>query len=85
MHDVFFFALVVTFWMYIMQEQKPDIQQLEKPIENETPQERIKRLTSFDIGQCPACKKGRMHIAREIPRIRSPAGHLPTILLSQLK
>jgi len=66
-------------------EQKTDIQQLEKPIENETPQERIKRLTGFDVGQCPACKKGRMRITREIPRIRSPAGHLPTILISKLK
>jgi len=50
----------------------------------ETPSERIKRLTGFDSSICPVCKKGKMIKIREIPRIRSPAGHLPTILLSKL-
>ena len=31
---------------------------------------------------CPYCKKGKMVVIRIIPRIRSPAGHLPTILKS---
>ena len=34
---------------------------------------------------CPYCKKGNMVVIKVIPRIRSPAGHLPTILLSYLK
>ena len=34
---------------------------------------------------CPYCKKGKMVVVRVIPRVRSPAGHLPTILLSYLK
>ena len=34
---------------------------------------------------CPYCKKGNMVVIRVIPRVRSPAGHLPTILLSYLK
>lgn len=38
----------------------------------ETTQEQIKRLTGFDTGQCPKCKKGRMVAVRELPRIRSP-------------
>jgi hypothetical protein len=38
----------------------------------ETSQERLKRLTKFDIYQCPRCKKGRMQIIEELPRIRSP-------------
>jgi hypothetical protein len=31
---------------------------------------------------CPHCKKGKMIVIRIIPRIRSPAGHLPSILKS---
>ena len=33
---------------------------------------------------CPFCKKGRMIVMQELPRIRSPAGHLPTLLNSYL-
>jgi len=66
-------------------QQKPDIGHIEKPKDKETAIERIKRLTGFDIGLCPSCKKGRMHAIREIPRIRSPPGHLPTMLLSRLQ
>lgn len=33
---------------------------------------------------CPACKKGKMIVVRELPKIRSPAGHLPTLLLAKL-
>ena len=29
---------------------------------------------------CPHCKIGRMIVVEECPRIRSPAGHLPTLL-----
>jgi hypothetical protein len=65
-------------------EKKPDIEQLASPKEKETTAERIRRLTGFDAGLCPVCKKGRMRVIREIPRIRSPAAHLPTILLSML-
>jgi hypothetical protein len=38
----------------------------------ETSQERLKRLTQFDVYQCPYCKKGRMQIVEVLPRIRSP-------------
>jgi len=31
---------------------------------------------------CPYCKKGKMVVIRIIPRTRSPAGHLPSILQS---
>jgi putative transposase/transposase-like zinc-binding protein len=41
--------------------------------QKETSQQQIKRLTGFDIRQCPKCKKGRMIIVRELPRIRSPS------------
>ena len=51
----------------------------------ETKQERIKRLTGVDICRCHACKKGTMVRIREIPRIRSPARSLPTILRSRLQ
>jgi len=66
-------------------ENKPDIEQVINPKEKETTFERIKRLTGFDCGLCPACKKGRMYVSREIPRIRSPSGHLPSMLLSLLQ
>ncbi len=65
-------------------EQKPDIEQLTCPTEKETPVERLKRLTGFDPRKCPVCKKGNMVVIRELPRIRSPASHLPTLLLSKL-
>jgi hypothetical protein len=38
----------------------------------ETSQERIKRLTGFDVYKCPFCQKGCMKVVEEIPRIRSP-------------
>lgn len=65
-------------------DKKADIEKPVSSAKEETPAERIKRLTGFDPVQCPVCKKGRMVVVCEIPRIRSPAGHLPTILLSGL-
>ncbi len=65
-------------------DKKNDIEQLTNPPDKETPVERIKRLTGFDPVQCPTCKKGKMVVIRVIPRIRSPAGHLPSLLLSKL-
>jgi hypothetical protein len=65
-------------------ENKPGIEQLEKPAVMETSAERIKRLTGFDPVQCPTCKKGKMVVIRVIPRIRSPACHLPSLLLAKL-
>jgi len=53
-------------------EPDESIIEKENSRQKETSQERIKRLTGFDIGQCPKCKKGRMIIVRELPRIRSP-------------
>lgn len=44
-----------------------------KPKVPETTQERLKRLTGFDVYQCPFCLKGNMHKTAIIPRIRSPA------------
>ena len=53
-------------------EPDESIIEKENSRQKETSQEQIKRLTGFDIGQCPKCKKGRMIIVRELPRIRSP-------------
>ncbi len=66
-------------------EQKPDIEDIVKVQEKETKAEMIIRLTGFDSKQCPKCKKGKMIVIEEFPRIRSPAGHLPSILLSLFK
>ena len=64
----------------------PLAQQTAQKIERkaETRQERIKRLTGIDVCKCPSCKTGKMVTIRVIPRIRSPAGHLPSILLANL-
>ena len=43
---------------------------------NETSQQRIFRLTGFDIHQCPFCKDGKMHTIEIIPKIRSPVKFL---------
>ena len=42
----------------------------------ETVQQRIERLTGFDVCQCPYCKKGHMHTIEVLPRIRSPGNFL---------
>jgi Putative transposase/Transposase zinc-binding domain len=38
----------------------------------ESSQERLLRLTGFDVYLCPVCKKGHMHTFEELPKIRSP-------------
>lgn len=55
-------------------EEKPNIASAETKPKKETAQERLYRLTGFDVYQCPKCKKGKMHMIRELPRIRSPGG-----------
>ena len=50
----------------------------------ETAHEIVKRITGYDVHQCPVCKKGTMHKIRELPRIRSPNNHLPSLLLAKL-
>jgi len=47
-------------------------------------EESQKADTSYhnEVHICPYCKKGNMVTIRVIPRIRSPAGHLPSILRS---
>ncbi len=63
---------------------EPEVSKVEKILrdkkEDETSQERIKRLTGFDIGKCPKCENGRMRIVRELPRIRSPARPIQQLL-----
>ena len=39
---------------------------------SETTQQRLKRLTGFDICLCPFCKQGTMHRIEVMPRVRSP-------------
>lgn len=46
----------------------------------ETARETLKRLTGIDLSVCPVCKTGTMVKVRELPRIRSPGNHLPTLL-----
>jgi hypothetical protein len=46
----------------------------------ETSQERLLRLTGFDVYRCPFCQKGRMARVEKLPRIRSP-----TVICSRYK
>jgi hypothetical protein len=66
-------------------EEKTDIISAETKPKKETVQERLYRLTGFDIYQCPACKKGKMHIIRELPQIRSPGGYTQVSLNALLR
>ncbi len=54
----------------MIQERIP----VQLPITNqeESVQERLKRITGFDIYQCQFCKKGQIHTVEVLPRIRSP-------------
>jgi Zn finger protein HypA/HybF involved in hydrogenase expression len=51
-------------------------QGIKKQKPTETTQERLKRITQFDIYQCPYCKTGKMQIIAVLPRIRSPGNVL---------
>lgn len=66
-------------------DEKPDIQQMVADQKDETASERILRLTGFDVTKCPHCKEGRLIVIRTLPRIRSPAGHLPSMLFAKLQ
>jgi hypothetical protein len=66
-------------------DEKPDIEQLADTQKPETALERILRLTGFDIAKCPHCKEGRLIVIKTLPRIRSPAGHLPSMLFAKLQ
>jgi hypothetical protein len=43
------------------------------PVVKESTQERMLRLTGFDVNLCPFCKTGKMHRIEELPKIRSPS------------
>jgi hypothetical protein len=49
----------------------------------ETTQERLKRLTGFDIYLCPFCRQGVMQAVETIPRIRSPTNFYALIAAKQ--
>jgi len=51
----------------------------------ETVAQALQRPAGIEIKKCMKCKKGTMVPVYEIPRIRSPCKHLPSLLLSQLK
>jgi hypothetical protein len=57
------------------EKQKPVSVKEISPVK-ETSQDRLKRLTQFDVYQCPYCKKGRMQIVEVLPKIRSPGNVL---------
>jgi hypothetical protein len=44
----------------------------------ETVQQRLKRLTGFDMCLCPFCKQGIMQVVELLPRVRSPGFYILT-------
>ena len=66
-------------------DEKPDIEQMAADQNDETASERILRLTGFDLTKCPHCKEGRLIVIRTLPRIRSPAANLPSMLFAKLQ
>jgi hypothetical protein len=62
----------------LLRNRNPD-----RPVEKESAQERLKRITGFDMLLCPFCKKGQMKTIEVIPRIRSPC-HLPRLKANHL-
>jgi hypothetical protein len=52
-------------------KKKADKKMVVKP-KKESTQERMLRITGFDIYQCPYCKTGTMHTVEIVPRVRSP-------------
>jgi len=66
-------------WLQFTPEEKPGIDTLIKRQQpTETNLQKLVRLTGFDPCLCPVCKAGRMVVTRGLPRIRSPAGFLPS-------
>jgi len=68
-------------------KQKANPRMVIKTKEKETVQQRIQRLTGFDLYQCPFCKQGFMSVSRrmeEMPRIRSPSGFFASVSLNEL-
>ena len=43
------------------------------------------RAQKFDLTKCPHCKEGRLIVIRTLPRIRSPAANLPSMLFAKLQ
>ena len=60
-------------------KQKVNPKMVIKTKEKETVQQRIQRLTGFDVYQCPFCKQGFMHVVEEMSRVRSPSGFYASI------
>ena len=59
--------------LILLPEKKPDKHNVKEKPKKESSQERLKRLTGFDLYQCPFCKKGKMIVIRFLPKIRSPS------------
>jgi hypothetical protein len=65
-------------------QQTIDDIEKQKSTAHETAVECIRRIIGIDVTKCPACKIGTMQKIREVPRIRSPGKHLPSLLASFL-
>jgi len=46
----------------------------------ESVQQRLKRLTGFDMSLCPFCKQGLLQVVELLPKIRSPEFYMLTVV-----
>lgn len=53
-------------------QKKDSTKMVIKTKSKETTQERLRRITGFDVYLCPFCKTGTMILIEELPKIRSP-------------
>jgi hypothetical protein len=65
-------------------KQKNNQKMVIEPGKEETVQQRIQRLTGYDVYQCPFCKQGAMHVMEEMPRVRSPSNFYSLVTPKQL-
>ena len=61
---------------WLFNGKEPDGRYSPKGLSKETVQQRIERLTGFDVYRCPYCKKGYMREVEVLPRIRSPGNFM---------
>lgn len=53
-------------------QQKSGSKKTIKTLVKESSQNRLLRITGFDVFLCPVCKLGKMHRIEELPKVRSP-------------
>jgi hypothetical protein len=65
-------------------DEKPDIDKMIEAVKKKERHESAPSQYAIDATICKHCKNGHFVVIKHLPRIRSPAGHLPSIFLKAL-